>query len=74
MGIGQSFKIVRAMIVILDDSGEAQAWEVRDGQGEWEFTGVAEDDGLSTAKITLSGKFKRRSKVIAGASMGELLE
>lgn len=72
-GIGQSFDVQRAMLVILDGTGRAQGWEVRDGVGRWEFTGVAQDDGSSTATVTMTGKFKRRSKEIPPA-MKELLQ
>ncbi len=60
---GQTHRIVRAQIVIDDGTGNAHAWEITDGTANWDFTGVA-SSGRSTAKVTLAGTFRRRTKQI----------
>jgi len=60
---GQTHPIARAQIIIDDGHGQAHAWEVTNGTANWDFTGLGAS-GRSTAKVTLEGEFRRRTKRI----------
>lgn len=63
-GIGQTFPIQRAVVVILDGQGQAHGWEITDGTAAWTLDGMRA--GNSTAEVTLRGVFKRRTRSVVG--------
>lgn len=67
---GQTFEGCTAQIIIIDDT-TAHAWEVTNARANWDFTGVG-DSGRSTARITIDGEFRRRTKSIPTKDHGEI--
>lgn len=64
--IGQEFNASQVMIVIVDSEGQAHAWDVNPvSKAKWAWTGVG-TSGRSTADITISGEFHRRTRNLAG--------
>jgi hypothetical protein len=60
-GIGQDINVARAMIVLVDDQGQAHAWDLNNvTKAEWEWTGMTEH--RSTARVTVEGEFHRRTR------------
>jgi hypothetical protein len=57
---GQTFEHCTVQIVIIDGD-QAHGWEMTDATANWDFTGVG-GSGRSTARITIDGEFRRRTK------------
>lgn len=69
--IGQRYPISVAQVIIYDTDGKAHGWEVTGGFAEWSWTGVG-PSGRSTAEVTLTGEFRRRTKHITHTPQGEI--
>lgn len=66
---GQTFENCTVQVVIID-GGTAHAWEVTGASANWDFTGTG-PSGRSTARITINGEFRRRTKQLP-TTQGEI--
>ena len=67
---GQTFEGCTVQVIVIDGD-TAHAWEVTNARANWDFTGVG-GSGRSTARITIDGEFRRRTKSIPTKDQGEI--